>query len=345
MECQLYLDVPNGFATKVAVLNRPSVQYLPEGPWLLLGDASVRHFWRSLGMPEPPVCTWVETCEATKRMETMMAWLDLWAVSGIHRGHTLVVVGGGTMTDMGGLAAGLYMRGIAWHAWPTSLLAQIDAAIGGKTAVNLESGKNLVGMFYHPKRVVIADRFLESLPRRHLESGKWELIKMALVDGDTDWAESMLGQGSPSPDYLKRAIRLKIDIINRDFKENGERRLLNLGHTLGHAYESASDYGLLHGEAVGLGLIASCMMSELKGYTSFQVGFIEKMAQRLAYLLDRVPAWEKCLPYLLRDKKTVEGGQIRYVFPISGSRPACHKISPDSLEPVHAKLIRMMNPL
>jgi 3-dehydroquinate synthase len=243
---------------------------------------------------------------------------------------------------MGGLAASLYMRGIAWHSWPTTLLAQIDAGIGGKTAVNLDSGKNLAGAFHHPQRMVIATGFLDTLPLRHKKSGKWELIKMAVLEGDLAWARSLLDRETPSADDVERAIKTKIGIVQRDFRETGERRLLNLGHTLGHAMESASGFGLLHGEAVGLGTLAACLFAEELELATFPARFKEKMAQCLAPLLDNVPSWESCLPFILRDKKIEVEHSLLFIVPIPGSRPIQQKTSIEAIKPIHAKLLAVL---
>jgi 3-dehydroquinate synthase len=339
----VYLELPGGFATQVAITERPLAECLPRSPWFLLGDMSVKPIWQSFGLPMPEVFNWVKTSEATKRMEVVVAWLEHWAAHNIQRSHTLVVVGGGVMTDMGGLAASLYMRGITWHTWPSSLLAQIDAGIGGKTAVNLDCGKNLVGSFHHPQRAVIATGFLDSLSERQRKSGIWELVKMALVEGDISWAESLLECEKPATDDLERAVRLKIDIVHADFKECFERRLLNLGHTLGHALESASDFELLHGEAVGLGTLAACLMSESSGNGIFPTGFVLKMIGQLSHLADRIPTWEKCLPYLMRDKKMGAEKKIHYIIPIPDARAIQREISPESLESVHARLLQVVN--
>jgi len=339
----VYLDVPSGFSTQVAIIEEPLAGYLPTSNWLLLGDVSVRQIWHFHNMPEPEVSNWVETSEAAKRMETLLPWLEHWAKRNIHRNHTLVVVGGGILTDMGGLAASLYMRGMAWHVWPTSLLAQIDAGIGGKTAVNLDSGKNLAGAFYNPKRMVVANSFLDSLPPRHKESGKWELIKMALIEGDIAWAESLLDCKIPSSSDMKRAIELKIAIVNKDFKEHGERRLLNLGHTLGHAIESASNFDILHGEAIGLGTLAACLLSESCGFAAFPSGLIERTIKHLAPLSPRMPVWKKCLPFLWRDKKNEAENNLNFIIPIPGSHPIQQKILPQDLESAFTKLLFMLN--
>jgi 3-dehydroquinate synthase len=338
----LYLDTPSGFATQVVVAETPCAAHLPDSDWILLGDANARPAWLSFGMPEPPVSAWVETSEATKRMETILPWLELWATRGVRRGHTLVAVGGGVLTDMGGLAASLYMRGMAWHSWPTTLLAQVDAGVGGKTAVNLDAGKNMAGAFHHPQQMVVATGFLDTLPSRHKKSGMWELVKMAVLEGDVAWADSLLDREKPSTCDMELAIKAKVEIVNSDFREAGERRLLNLGHTLGHALESASGFDLFHGEAVGLGTLAACLLSEELGLAVFPLGFKEKMAQCLTWLMDLVPSWESCLPFLLRDKKIEAGHSPLFIVPAPGSRPIQQKTSIEAIGSVHAKLLAML---
>ncbi|MCL1893685.1 MAG: 3-dehydroquinate synthase [Holophagaceae bacterium] len=340
----MFLETPCGFPTKVVISDEPHSEYLPTTSWILLGDISVRSIWQSFSLPEPPVTMWVETSEATKRIETIVPWLEHWAACNIHRNYILVVVGGGIMTDMGGLAASLYSRGIPWHSWPTSLLGQIDAGIGGKTGVNLDSGKNLAGTFHHPEQTVVFVKFLDSLSQKHQKSGMWELVKMALIEGDLSRAESLLECEKLSTEDIKWAIALKIGIVHQDFREKGHRRLLNLGHTFGHALEAASNHSLLHGEAVGLGLLMACLLSENNKIASFPNSFTEKMANQLAPLSQHIPAWGKCIPFLLRDKKNEDGGKVHFIIPIPGTTPVQQKFSPESLESIHAKLLMMTRP-
>jgi len=335
----VFLKTPVGFPTKVSLLEDPLIEYLPTSPWLLLGDNSVRPIWQSMGLPEPPVSIWIETSEATKRMESILPFLEHWANNNIQRKHILVVVGGGVMTDMGGLAASLYMRGIPWHSWPTTIIGQIDAGIGGKTGVNLDSGKNLAGAFHCPEQTVIVAKFLASLPHRHQKSGKWELIKMALIAGDINWAESLLDCQNPSSTDMKRAIAQKIEIVHQDFRENGKRRMLNLGHTFGHALEAASDFSLLHGEAVGLGLLAACLLSERNNIGIFPPSLIKKISVNLAHLSTNVPTWEKCVSFMSRDKKNEKRGEVNFIIPAPCSAPIQKKISTKSLMPIYAKLL------
>jgi len=265
----------------------------------------VRSAWVDAGLPEPVGTVWVSVMETTKRLEEVMPWLEMWARIPLLRTSTLVVVGGGVLTDMAGLGAALYMRGISWHAWPTTMLAQVDAGLGGKTGVDLEAGKNLVGFFHAPEQMVVCRSFLNTLTERQLTSGRWEIFKMALIYGDCHWAESLLNNGVPEMDIVIRSLTAKATIVGRDFLESGERRLLNLGHTLGHALEVKSGYQLTHGEAVGLGSLAACCLASHVGLPSFSHSFLRRTAAKLAPLMSMLPTWVSCLEQLYLDKKCV----------------------------------------
>jgi 3-dehydroquinate synthetase len=249
---------------------------------------------------------------------------------------------------MAGLGASLYMRGIAWQAWPTTLLSQVDAGLGGKTGVDLEAGKNLAGAFHHPETLIVCRAFLQTLPPRHLASGRWEMVKMALVEGDLAWAEAMLEEGLPAPDALLRALCAKAGIVSRDPLEAGERRLLNLGHTLGHALEAGSEYRLLHGEAVGLGTLAACCLAEAEGLPPFPPAFLARMAQSLAHLAPLLPSWEACLERLPRDKKSGLNEKdptrtaIHCILPCPRTRAEQRLLSPEAWGPAYERLIALL---
>lgn len=297
------LATPPGFATEVFLLEAPDRELLPEGPWTLVGDQALREAWLRAGMPEPPQALWVSVPEEDKNLRAILPWLEHWARAPFHRDLTVVALGGGVLSDLTGLAAALYLRGVAWQVWPTTLLAMADAALGGKTGADLEAGKNLVGAFHAPRRLVACTGFLASLPERHVENGRWELIKTALILGEMAWAEEMLQAGPVKFSWVERALAFKAGVVHRDPRESGERRLLNLGHTLGHALEAASGYQLLHGESVGLGLLGACLLAEAQDLKPFPAHLLEAMAQRLAPLAPLVAPWPDCLPLLARDKK------------------------------------------
>jgi 3-dehydroquinate synthase len=336
------LATPAGFPTEVVLLEAPEAGLLPEGPWALVGDAAVRSAWRAACLPEPEGALWVEVSEARKRLATIEPWLESWAARPLHRDATLVAVGGGVLTDLAGLAASLYMRGIAWHAWPTTLLSQVDAGLGGKTGADLEAGKNLVGAFHAPKRLVACTAFLDSLPERQIEAGRWELVKTALLLGDAAWADELLEGGAPKAVWIERALAFKAEVVHRDPTEQNERRLLNLGHTLGHALESASGYGLLHGEAVGLGLLAACLLAEQEGLHPFPETFLGRLAARLAPLAPHLRPWNDLLPWLRRDKKG-GGGTIRCVLPRPGAAAVIHPLPPEAWEAPHRRMMERLS--
>jgi 3-dehydroquinate synthase len=337
------LRLPEGFPTEVFVLERPDPGLLPAGPWVLLGDRAVEAGWRGAGLPVPPGSLFVPTSEAVKRLETILPWLESWAALPLHRDATIVAAGGGVLTDMAGLAASLYLRGVPWQSWPTTLLAQVDAGLGGKTAVNLAAGKNLAGAFHPPVRLVACRAFLDTLPAREREAGFWEVLKMALLEGDAAWAAALLADGADA-DGLARALTLKAEVMHRDPFERGERRLLNLGHTLGHALESASGHGLLHGEAVGLGLLAACELAGSTGLPGFGEAFRSALGARLEPLAPLVAPFEDCLPFLRRDKKA--GGarsEIHCILPLPGRRAEIRALPAEAWREPHRRMVALLS--
>lgn len=340
------LPVPEGFPTDLHVLDRPEAALLPAEPWVLLGDPQVRDHWRSRGLPEPEGSRWVSVDESTKRLATLEPWLEAWAALPLHRNACIVAVGGGVLTDLAGLAAALFLRGVRWQAWPTTLLSQVDAGLGGKTAVNLGAGKNLAGAFHPPARMVVCRSFLDTLPDRHLASGRWELVKTALLEGDHRWAEALLARNQPSEADLARALAIKAGIVHRDLTEQGERRLLNLGHTLGHALEAASGFQLLHGEAVGLGTLAACLLAEREGLPAFPPSLRQALVGALRPLRDHLPPWEACRPWLLRDKKSVgsSDGAVHCILPRAEGPAEVRCLPPDAWAPAHGDLARLLEP-
>ncbi len=188
--------------------------------------------------------------------KTLAAVDRLWRELRLDRSGTLVALGGGCTTDAAGFAAATYLRGIPWVAVPTSLVAQVDAAIGGKTAIDLPQGKNLVGAFHWPARTVIDPAFLETLPEPQRLEGMAEVVKTGLLAGEPLWE-------LPDDELVKRCAAFKAAVCLRDPQERGERAILNLGHTFAHALEAAAGYeGVTHGRAVALGLLAALRLSD-----------------------------------------------------------------------------------
>ncbi|HYO17010.1 MAG TPA: 3-dehydroquinate synthase [Thermoanaerobaculia bacterium] len=255
-----------------------------------------------------------------------VAWAErLWnamLAAGGKRDSRVVAFGGGSVGDLAGFAAGCFLRGVGFVQIPTTLLAQVDAAVGGKTAVDLPGGKNTVGLFYHPAMVVCDTRVLPTLPREELRSGLVEVVKMAaLLDPELfERVEMRLGgllDGDPAAlgPVVAGAVAAKIDVVERDPGEAGDRRLLNFGHTLGHAIESAGSYsGLRHGEAVAYGILFALRLALRRGLD-------RETAERIASLLGRLglpplPPLDpgELIAHMARDKKARESGLV-WVLP------------------------------
>jgi shikimate kinase/3-dehydroquinate synthase len=229
--------------------------------------------------------------------KTLTAVDRLWLELRLDRSGTVVALGGGCTTDAAGFAAATYLRGVAWAPVPTSLVAQVDAAIGGKTALDLPQGKNLVGAFHWPARTVIDPALLETLPEPHRLEGMAEVVKTGLLAGEQLW-------DLPDDELVRRCAAYKAAICLRDPQERGERAVLNLGHTFAHALEAAAGYeGLTHGRAVALGLLAALRLS------GRDTSAVEEILRPLPVHVDRERAWEA----MKRDKKA-RGGVPRLVL-------------------------------
>lgn len=196
--------------------------------------------------------------EATKNLATVEALCRSWARWGLTRGDVVVAVGGGLTTDLAGYAAASYHRGVAVVHVATTLLAQVDAAIGGKTGVNLPEGKNLVGAFWQPHGVICDTATLQTLPSRELRNGHGEMAKYAFL-GVPDLP------GMTLDDAVAACVQCKAEVVGADEREGGRRAILNYGHTLAHALETATDYGLRHGEAVAIGIVYAAEIARRLG--------------------------------------------------------------------------------
>jgi 3-dehydroquinate synthetase/shikimate kinase len=227
-----------------------------------------------------------------------LAALDrLWQDLRLDRTGTIVALGGGCTTDAAGFGAATYLRGVAWTPAPTSLVAQVDAAIGGKTAIDLPQGKNLVGAFHWPERTVVDPALLQTLPEPQRLEGMAEVVKAGLLANESFWE-------LPDDELVRRSVAYKAAICLRDPYERGERAVLNLGHTFAHALEAAAGYeGLTHGRAVALGLLAALRLS------GRDTGVVEDVLRPEPARVDRERAWQA----MRRDKKA-RGGEPRLVL-------------------------------
>jgi 3-dehydroquinate synthase len=275
----------------------------------------------------------VPSGEASKDLAVVSTLYD-WMIGGaVERRDAVLALGGGVVGDLAGFVAATVLRGIALIQLPTTLLAMVDAALGGKTGVNHPQGKNLIGAFHQPRLVLSDTSLLSTLPARELRAGWAEVIKHAVIrDADLfkDLEDKRLEIGDgiwTDPNFqslisnlITRAAKVKVDVVNNDERETGERMLLNYGHTLGHALEALTGYGtLLHGEAVAIGMELAAQLAlhmELWGPDSVE----RQRALLHAYgLPTAMPAGvnpARLLDLTLRDKK-VRAGRVRWVLPIA----------------------------
>ena len=240
------------------------------------------------------------------------------------RDTTIIALGGGVIGDVVGFAAASYQRGVHFIQIPTTLLAQVDSSVGGKTAVNHELGKNMIGAFYQPSTVIIDTLTLNTLPKREVNAGLAEVIKYGAILDYTffEWLEAHIDElvalNQHSLQYcIARCFQIKADVVARDETEKGDRALLNLGHTFGHAIETHLGYGnWLHGEAVAAGIMMAAVLSEQLGDLSFEdVARLEKLLARanLPTVSPDTMLPDDYLPHMMRDKKVL-AGKLRLVL-------------------------------
>jgi len=264
-----------------------------------------------------------DDAEAAKNMATVEGIARKLARAGADRKSLLIAVGGGVVGDVGGFAAAAYLRGVRVVQVPTTLVAQVDSAVGGKTGVNLPEGKNLVGAFYPPKLVLVDPEALSTLPEREFRGGLAEVIKYGVIADAKLFAflEENLGrilQREPQAleQVIRRSIEIKAEVVSKDERESGLREILNFGHTFGHALESATGYKRFqHGEAVAWGMMCAALLGhEAAGTKADGVSRIVALVRRIGPL----PAWPRTTPdALLKAMKTdkkARKGRVRFVL-------------------------------
>jgi shikimate kinase / 3-dehydroquinate synthase len=250
--------------------------------------------------------------EAAKSVESLER---LWRGLRLDRGGVLVAFGGGCTTDAAGFAAATFLRGVPWIAVPTTLVGQVDAGIGGKTAVNLPEAKNLAGAFYWPESTLIDSALLETLPEEERRAGMAEVVKTGLLAGEPLWE-------LPDAELVRRCAAFKAAVCLRDPHERGEREILNLGHTFAHALEAAGGYdGPTHGEAVALGLLAALRLSGL------DTAAVEETLAPEPVPVDRDAAWAA----LARDKKARDGKARLVLLEAPGKPVTGVELPPDQV--------------
>jgi 3-dehydroquinate synthase len=319
--------IENGLLAKVGALLR---ELLPARSRLfVITVAPVRRKWgkvlmgslaaagfdaKSIEMPEG---------ERFKRLATVETLAEKLTALGADRNAVVVAFGGGVAGDVGGLLASLYMRGVELVQIPTTVLAQVDASVGGKTGVNLKAGKNLVGTFHQPRVVLIDPQVLSSLPEREYRAGLYEALKCGVIGNPELFREFEVNRErilTRDPATVERliaeSVRLKAHVVSVDEKENGLRRVLNFGHTIGHALEAETGYRtLLHGEAVAWGMVAAARIAAGVG----------KLGERDAERISRATREVGPLPQLkvrgtsiarrLHSDKKTRNGKVHFVLP------------------------------
>jgi len=261
--------------------------------------------------------------EKTKSFAALETVVDGILAARLERGDVVVALGGGVIGDLAGFAAGIVRRGMAFVQVPTSLLAQVDSSVGGKTGINSPRGKNLVGVFHQPRLVLADTGVLDTLPAREFRAGYAEVAKYGLIDRpeffawlEANWQDVFAG-GAARASAIAEACRAKADVVARDEFETGDRALLNLGHTFGHALEAATGYDgarLVHGEGVAIGMaLAHRFSARLNLASSDDAARVERHLQavglpwRLADVPGELPGADQLLGYIAQDKKVSRG--------------------------------------
>jgi 3-dehydroquinate synthase len=276
--------------------------------------------------------------EQHKTLETLARVFDALVERRLNRDACVVALGGGVVGDMAGFAAACYQRGVDYVQVPTTLLAQVDSSVGGKTGVNHPGGKNLIGAFHQPRAVVADTDTLKTLPPREFRAGLAEVIKYGLIADAAflGWIEAHLDallrlDGAALAHAIRRSCEIKAEIVAEDEREHGRRALLNLGHTFGHAIETATGYGeWLHGEAVGTGMLMAADLSHRLGwFDAADVGRIRALLERAGLPVAAPPIGAARALELMGMDKKVLAGRIRLVLMrkvgegvVSGDYPA-----------------------
>lgn len=271
----------------------------------------------------------VPNSEDAKRIEVASFCWQIMGQNDFHRNDAVIGIGGGSTTDLAGFVAATWLRGVRSVLIPTTLLGMVDAAIGGKTGINTSEGKNLVGSFHLPHRVIIDLDTLATLPRNELLAGMAEVAKYGFIEDPwildaIESDESATDSSSATfEEIIRRSVAIKERITTADFKEAGQREFLNYGHTLGHAIEHAERYKWRHGAAIAIGMVFAAELSLLSGKLSEAEAerhktVLGKLGLPLTYRADR---WDQLLATMQRDKKS-RSGALRFVVLDAIGKPA-----------------------
>jgi len=251
--------------------------------------------------------------EKFKTPETYLSLIEKMSRARLTRKDIVIALGGGVVGDVAGFCAATYLRGISYVQVPTTLLAVVDSSIGGKTGVDLPAGKNLLGAFWNPSLVYFNAETIKTLPADEFKNGIGECIKYAVLLGEKTL--DLLERKAPIEELIADCVKYKAGVVERDFFEQGERRLLNLGHTFGHCIEKLSNFEIPHGVAVVKGLIIALELSaKYHGFPSKDIGRIKQLALSFGIDPSNPYSFEELKGYLLSDKKMNPDGTISFVF-------------------------------
>ncbi|MBB5064260.1 3-dehydroquinate synthase [Granulicella mallensis] len=306
------------------------------------------------GFPFAPVLLSVPAGEQHKRLATVERLAEEMAQHGADRDSILLAFGGGVIGDMTGFLAAMYMRGIRYVQVPTTLLAQVDSSIGGKTGVNLAAGKNLAGAFHHPLAVYADTSILSSLPPAELRAGLQESVKAGIIRDralfdflDTESAAVLRGDRDALTRVVADSVRVKADVVSADERELGLRMILNLGHTLGHAIEAATQYKqLLHGEAIAWGMIAATGIAAHRNLiTADEAAQIERVVRAYGPLRSFTTNATELVALTAKDKKNRSGARS-FVLPLGiGDATVVRDVSEAELLEAAAAMMSEVNSL
>jgi len=272
-----------------------------------------------------PVLITVPAGESAKSLKSVQSCYDQLALHKLERKSFIVALGGGVVGDLAGFVAATYLRGIPFVQVPTTLLAQVDSSVGGKTGVNLKAGKNLVGAFYQPRLVLCDLDALKPLPEREFRAGLAEIIKYGIIADaklfarlERDLPKILKRDSKALSEIIARCCEIKAEIVSQDETESGLRAILNFGHTIGHAIENSSGYGkFLHGEAISIGQVAAATLShKIFGLSERDVERIENLFKRagLPVQIKLNSTQRKKLFNAMKLDKKVSGGEIKFVL-------------------------------
>jgi 3-dehydroquinate synthetase len=310
------------------------IQKIDSDQILLIADLNVWGLYSKilplLDIPGKKVIFWkAPDGEKVKNFENLNSAVEFFLSKNIHRNSHVVSLGGGATSDFAGMVASVLLRGLSWSVIPTTLLSMVDAGIGGKVAINSAHGKNLIGAFHHPENIWIANEFLDTLPKEEYESGLGEIIKYCYLDKKI---YEKVTSNTDLQEIIKSCVLFKEKVTTEDFKESGKRKILNFGHTLGHAIEKT--YSLSHGISVIWGiLLVTHIMQKNNNHSEVKV-----ICEHLGVNLVDSPWKNKSFPIpelmnlVRKDKKAVSSTELDFIFCEKIGSPTIEKMSFEHLE-------------